>query len=231
MKKPAALAVALLLVVGCGGREQGGGERTSRSAEAPSGATRGPQAGVSPAGHRDGGDLGAAPEAVPGARLVASGAVQTLAPDPARHRIAQRNAYGSIKAFGEEVEGGEATEITFALVQYLDAKRTGDWGTACDRLHSQLRRGLAQLAGASGESKPESASCPEAFREAMLRVPRPLLKRQAEIDVSSVRRDEGNRAFVIYKTPGTLSADMPMFLEDDVWRVGAIEAYALRRVP
>ena len=52
----------------------------------------------------------------------------------------------------------------------------------------------------------------------------------AQIDVASVRRGEGNRAFVIYKTPQTLSADMPMYLDGEVWTVGAIEAYvALHR--
>ena len=43
-----------------------------------------------------------------------------------------------------------------------------------------------------------------------------------------MRRGEENRAFVIYKTPDTLSADMPLYMEDGVWKVAAVEAYVLR---
>jgi hypothetical protein len=144
--------------------------------------------------------------------------VQTLAPDPGEREVAQENSYSSIKAFGEEAEGEEATNITFALVQYLTAKADGDWATACARLYSVLRQSFER----------DGASCTETYGALVGRSAQSTREEQARIDVSSVRRGEGNRAFVIYKTPQTLSADMPMYVEEGIWKVAAIEAYALR---
>ena len=239
-----ALLVALTLAVaatGCGGDDDGGSETAPRASAA--GPTRSPggqgnsaggpveptggmgtdgAAGASPA--EGAVDLRTDPSSIPAAIVTGSGVVQTRPPSAQAHRVAQANSYGSIKGFGGETEGDEATDITFALVQYLTAKAEGDWATACARLYSPLVPGLRQLAGTAEGAPPD---CPGAFARALERVPRATLVEQAQIDVSSVRRDDGTRAFVIYKTPGTVSADMPMFLEDGVWKVGAIEAFAL----
>jgi hypothetical protein len=168
-------------------------------------------------------DLSTDPGKIEGAVVTSTGAVQTLPPSPKAHRTAQHNSYGSIKAFGSEAEGDEATEITFALVQYLTARAQGDWTTACARLYGVLRADLEEL-NRAGRAP---GSCEETFGALMSRVPRASREQQAEIDVSSVRRGDGDRAFVVYKTPDTLSADMPMYLEDGAWRVGAVEAYVL----
>jgi hypothetical protein len=165
-------------------------------------------------------DLSVRPNSIKAARVTETGAVQTLPPKPQAQQTAQKNTYGSIRGFGAEAEGEEATNITFALVQYLDAKAGGDWVTACARIYSVLRANL--------EDPEQGKGCPQTFGELMSRSPQASRAEQAQIDVSSVRRGEGNRAFVIYKTPQTLSADMPMYVEDGVWKVGAIEAYALR---
>lgn len=164
-------------------------------------------------------DLSVDPGSIRGARVTPIGAVQTLPPNEDAQRTAQENSYSSIKSFGAEATGAEATNITFALVQYLTAKAEGDWATACARLYSVLRENVERSAGGQ--------SCPEAYGSMMARVPSSSRAEQARIDVSSVRRGEGNRAFVIYKTPSTLSADMPMYVEGGVWTVGALEAYAL----
>ena len=165
-------------------------------------------------------DLSTDPGSIRGARVTETGVVQTLPPSEAAHRTAQKNTYGSIRAFGSEVEGEEATEITFALVQFLTAKANADWATACSRLYTPLRERFEQIAKGRG--------CAEAFGALMGQASRAGRAEQARIDVSSIRRGEGNRAFVIYKTPDTLSADMPMYVEDGVWKVAAIEAYVLR---
>lgn len=156
------------------------------------------------------------PSAVAGARVTSTGAVQTLPPREEARVKAMENSYASIRVFGEEATDEEATDITFALVQYLSARADGDWPTACARLYSVLRSGVEK-----------GRSCVEAYARLMSRVPISARAAAAKIDVASVRR-EGDRAFVIYKTPATLSADMPMYVEDGVWKVGAIEAYALR---
>ncbi|HYH54497.1 MAG TPA: hypothetical protein VD761_10240 [Solirubrobacterales bacterium] len=157
------------------------------------------------------------PESVRGARVTATGAVQTLPPDEAAQETAMENSYSSIKAYGSEAEGSEATEISFALVQYLSARAEGDWSTACARIYSVLR-GTIERAG---------RSCPEVYGDLMSRTPAATRASAAMIDVASVRRGDDARAFVIYKTPDVVSADMPMYLDQGVWTVGALEAYAL----
>jgi hypothetical protein len=191
----------------------GGGPRDGGSAGAKGGGGAGPTSGQV--------DLRVRPGSIRGARVTETGAVQTLPPDEGAHDTAQENTYPSIRSFGEEASGEEATNITFALVQYLTAKAEDDWATACARLYSVLRENLERLR--DGGTRP----CPEAYGELMSRSSKERRIEQAKIDISSVRRGVGNRAFVIYKTPETLSADMPMYVEEGIWKVGALEAYAL----
>lgn len=231
MSRLLALTTAALLafgIAGCGG----GDDDATTDGDTPSadgGAVSGPGQGVG-GGREDGGnggrngstgnvDLRVRPRSVENARVTETGSVQTLPPKPQARQTAQKNTYGSVRSFGGETEGEEATNITFALVQYLDAKASGDWATACARIYGVLRESL--------EDPEKGKTCPETLGRLMSRVPKSDRAEQARIDVSSVRRGEGNRAFVIYKTPDTLSVDMPMYVEDGVWKVGALEAYAL----
>lgn len=250
LRLPSTLLVLLALVLAlgaCGGSDddEGGTSASTTTAPQSAGADAAPgEAGAqggakgeadaagpapSPDGNAAGGggskgsadvNLSVDPSRIRGAVVTETGAVQTLEPDSEAQETAQENSYSSIKAFGEEAEGEEATNITFGLVQYLDAKVNGDGATACARLYSVLREAL--------EKQSESGSCPERFEAMMARASKANHEEQAKIDVSSVRRGEGNRAFVIYKTPQTLSADMPMYVEDGIWKVGALEAYVLR---
>jgi hypothetical protein len=181
---------------------------------------------VSPAGDKPA-SLATDPKSIPKAIVTDTGAVQTLQPSAEAQREAMRNSYASIKAFGEEAEGPEATDITFALLQYLSARAQGDWATACARLYSVLRENLASSASESNDPSVKGGDCAAIYGALMKRAPQSADAEEARIDVASVRRGGGNRAFVIYKTPLALSADMPMYLEDGVWTVGAIEAYVL----
>jgi len=203
-----------------GNASAGTGEQASEGEDARAGT---PLSGSSESAGAEGGaqggvDLRVRPASIRGARVTATGAVQTLPPSGQAQQIAQENAYGSIRSFGSEAGGQEATNITFALIQYLTAKANGDWSTACARIYTVLRQNLEK----------SGAGCAETFGDLMSRTSQASRVEQAKIDVSSIRRDEGNRAFVIYKTPETLSADMPMYVEDGVWKVAAIDAYVLR---
>jgi hypothetical protein len=226
---PLCLLLASLGLGGCGG-EDGPAETTAAETKRPPaapakqpGSGKGPGGKAAPARSTEGTpadpdvDLSTDPASIPEAIVTGSGAVQTLAPSEAARRSAQKNSYSSIKAFGEEAGGDEATEITFALVQYLTAKADGDWDTTCARIYGPLRANLER----------GGRSCPQSFGALMSRSAESTRAEQARIDVSSIRRGEGNRAFVIYKTPQTLSADMPMYVEEGIWKVGAIEAYVL----
>jgi hypothetical protein len=207
-----------------GGEVTGGYEGEEPREEGPARSDRKKGAGPPTAGDpRDPEvDLAVRPETIPGGRVTPEGVVQTVPPDPAARRIAEKNGYSSINSFGEEAAGEEATDITFALAQYLSARAEGDWATACARLYSVVREGLEK----GLEARPGSG-CDEIYGTLMSRVPLESRLEQARIDVAAVRRGEDDRAFVVYKTPDMLSADMPMYVEDGVWKVGALEAYGL----
>jgi hypothetical protein len=240
----AAMLVASALLVACGGSDDDPADTSVATQEqsattapgAEDGGGSGEQAGGGSSGSDGGGATGSSrdgagqpsgkdrpasletdPASIRRARVTATGAVQTLPPSTAAQEKAIKNSYPSIKAFGEESEGEEATDITFALVQYLDAKANGDWATACSRIYSVLRANLEK----------EGRSCAETYGQLISRSSASARAEAAKIDVASVRRGEDNRAFVIYKTPDTLSADMPMYLDGGVWTVGALEAYVL----
>jgi hypothetical protein len=185
-----------------GGQEstpsQGGGDHGRAPAEKPA-------------------SLATDPDSIAGAVVTSAGAVQTLPSSAAAQEEAMENSYSSIKAFGAESTGSEATDITFALVQYLTAKANGDWATACARIYSVLRANLEK----------DGKSCPETYGELMSRASAASRAEAAKIDVAAIRRGDDNRAFVIYKTPATLSADMPMYLDQGIWTVGALAAYTL----
>ncbi len=252
---PVALLVVALLSVGlcaCGGSDDDSTETTAAPREAgPTAATGrgeadgegGDQAGAEGAGGdaasagggpaSDDGDerpasLATDPDSIPRAIVTGSGAVQTLPPNPASQAQAMENSYSSIKAFGEESEGSEATDITFALVQYLTAKASGDWATACARIYTPLREDIANAPEAGNPvAQGAGGGCPGVLRALLERTSRASRAAESRIDVASVRRGDGNRAFVIYKTADTLSADMPMYLDGGVWTVAAIQAYVL----
>lgn len=210
---------------GQGAGSGGPDETTAAEPAGPAQRRAGKTASGRPAGKHV--SLATNPKAIPGAEVTPTGAVQTLPPSEAGQSEAMKNSYASIRTFGSEAEGREATDITFALVQYLNARASGDWATACARLYSLLRDGVEKQAAESGAPSPTGDGCPAAYGSLMERASRPASAEAAKVDVASVRRGEGNRAFVIYKTPDTVSADMPMYLEDGVWKVGAIEAYVL----
>jgi hypothetical protein len=137
---------------------------------------------------------------------------------------ALENTYGSIKAFGAEAApGAETTAVTGALQGYLAATAAGDWAAACSLLSSRLDPGLRNYAALAKEPNP---SCAQILGALLGKAPRDVLARQAKIDVAEVRID-GDRGFVVYATPESISVDMPMYLEGGAWKVGALEAYAL----
>jgi len=203
---------------GGGGAKDQGGKGSGSSSDSSGGSGKNEEKPAS---------LATNPDSISGAIVTSTGAVQTLPPSSASQEKAMENSYSSIKAFGNESTGSEATDITYALVQYLTAKANGDSATACARLYSVLRDNIAKLAEKAKDPSIQGGGCPAAYGALMQKTSKSDSKEAAKIDVASVRRGEGNRAFVIYKTPNTLSADMPMYLEAGVWTVGAIEAYVL----
>jgi len=208
------------------GKAPAGGDGDKKQSDGGSGSSQGDDGpggseGTQPA------SLDTDPGAIRGAVVTSTGAVQTLDPSEEGQAEAMENSYSSIKGFGEEASGSEATDITFALVQYLTARANRDWATACARIYTPLRESFVKAAEKSEDPAVQAGGCPAVLGALMGGQSQAASAEMAEIDVASVRRGDSNRAFVIYKTPNTVSADMPMYFDNGIWTVGAIEAYVL----
>jgi hypothetical protein len=203
--------------------ESGDGQRGGGGSVASDNGGSGPGAGDG-SGSGEPSPAATKPPRAPGQRTLPSGVVQSLPPSPVAREEALENTYGSIKAFGTEAApGAETTAITGALQGYLAATAAGDWAAACSLLSSTLGPGLRKYEAAVKAPNP---GCPQILEALMANLPATVLARQAKIDVAEVRID-GDRGFVVYATPESVSVDMPMLLEGGAWKVGAIEAYAL----
>ncbi len=194
---PAIAAVCGVLagVAGCGG--SGGSASSSTSSASPAAvatSTRTAAAPVSTTPTRS------KPESKPGPA------------SPAR-------AYGSIASYGHEAAGGDRTAVVAALHGYLAAIAAGNWPTACGDLSSTIKRQLAAVlaraAGSGGEG------CARALQALIGRTPQSLRRAQMRVRVIAVRTD-GDRAFVLYRSPVMPRATISMLRESGRWTAGVL---------
>lgn len=212
--------LALLLVgtalAGCGGDDEGEEVATTTTqAERPA-ATATTTGGGQPqqGGQGDGdtasggGDGGATGDtsgngATPGAEQAAPGVPVSPGGD------------NSIQTYGEEGEVSDREQAATATRAYLSARAAGNYRRACDQASSGLKQSLGQPTGGSG-------GCPAALRALTEGVPESTLRRVARVGRILSFRTEGEQAFLIFRSGGTVKY-MPMASEGGGWKVGAIE--------
>lgn len=98
----------------------------------------------------------------------------------------------SIQLWGREAAEGPGDLLAARLQSYLDARAARDWAAACSYLTPRLQREQGRYAG--------GAPCPQAMATFARRARGSELRKEAEIDVRSVRIG-GGYAFVIYRRP------------------------------
>jgi hypothetical protein len=128
-------------------------------------------------------------------------------------------AYGSIASYGHEAAGGDRTAVVAALHGYLAAIAAGNWPTACGDLSSTIERQLAAvLARADGSG---GDGCARALQALIGRTPQSLRRAQMRVRVIAVRTD-GDRAFVLYRSPVMPRATISMLRESGRWTAGVL---------
>lgn len=195
---PAIAAVCGVLagVAGCGG--SGGSASSSTSPASTAAAATSPRTAAAPVSTTR--ETRSKPESKPGPA------------SPAR-------AYGSIASYGHEAAGGDRTAVVAALHGYLAAIAAGNWPTACGDLSSAIKRQLAAvLARAAGSV---GDGCARALQALIGRTPQSLRRAQMRVRVIAVRTD-GDRAFVLYRSPVMPRATISMLRESGHWTAGVL---------
>jgi hypothetical protein len=131
-----------------------------------------------------------------------------------------KGADNSIEEFGEEASAQEREEAAGSLHAYLDSYAAGRWAAACSYMSTQMIAGLEQLPRL-GKQAASFEGCPKTLA-AINAHPGSQAAREAaaRADVASLRAEAG-RGFILYRGAGGVY-EMPMALEDGVWRVGSI---------
>jgi hypothetical protein len=125
----------------------------------------------------------------------------------------------SVQEFGQEADGFERAEAATALHDFLDARASEDWQSACSILTKEIRKSLEELARQGGQV--EDTSCAGILAKLTNRAALPALRSEAaRADVGSLRI-EGDRAFILYRSGDTVLT-VPMANEDGGWKVASL---------
>jgi len=127
--------------------------------------------------------------------------------------------YGTIATFGSEAGGSDRTAILAALHNYLSAIAAGDWSAACAQLSApivhQLDLLLAHAKGVRGHA------CSAALGALLGHTPGSVRRLMTPLSVIAAR-DDGDRAFVLYRSPQLQHAVISMFRQAGRWKAGVL---------
>jgi hypothetical protein len=107
-----------------------------------------------------------------------------------------------------------------AFHAYLAAIAAGDWTAACEELSTPVKHQLQALPAQAGGG---TSRCAPALGALLGRVPSSARRMLAQADVISVRTD-GDRAFVLYRSPSLSHASISMLREAGRWTAGVLSA-------
>lgn len=126
-----------------------------------------------------------------------------------------KNAEESIEGFGSEASDGERAAILGAEQGYLRSLAAKDYAAACERLAAGVHRSLLRLVAAKERKRVPCAAVlpvlltPQASHVAAV---------QARGKIVKVRV-EGERAFVVFHSPGARLFQFSLSEEGGAWRV------------
>ena len=127
--------------------------------------------------------------------------------------------YGTIATFGSEAGGSDRTAILAALHSYLSAIAAGDWAAACRQLSAPIQQQLVLLlAHARGV---RGRGCAAALGVLLGRAPGSVRRLMTPLSVIAVR-DDGDRAFVLYRSAQLPHAAIAMLREAGRWKAGVL---------
>jgi hypothetical protein len=226
----AVLAVAALLalsLVACGSSDSGssGSNSTGGPTSAQDNGSGGGTEGENDAGEsqpEEGGNSGAGksssdftPEEVETPLKVSGGGSE---------QFRTRGGDNSIQEFGAESDESELQAAAETVHSFFVARASGDWGSACSYLSKAMREQLEQLAASSTTLKDKGcASFLQAFTS---HLSAQEWRDITTVDAGSLRLD-GEEGFLIYYGAEDTAYAMPLTVEDDDFKVGALAGDAL----
>jgi hypothetical protein len=218
-----ALCVALALV-GCGGNDGGGEQRSSRTStagdeqaettEAPRPEQRQQSGGGQPKRPARQETSAGSPE--PGAKAVAPGVPVQPAGD------------NSIQTFGVEGKVDQREQALTILRAYLSARAAGRWAEACAVTSRQFKREVAMIAAGMPKKK-QPKGCAATLRFFFHRIPRTALRVSAKVMELLSFRVKGRYAYIIFRGAEDKVDYIAMRSDDGVWKINTAnpEAFPL----
>lgn len=226
--RPAAALVAVVLTTATLGA-CGSSESNSTSSENSTGTATAPgasgQSGTATGSSRGGGSTSTPKKSSGSAESspnVETAPLKVSGGGSAQYRI--KGGDNSIQDFGEESGESELEEAAASLHDFLVARAEGDWPTACSHLTKTVAQQLQQLASQSG--KLSGAGCAKVLAALTPPLPAKVQKESTIVDAGSLR-NEGERAFLIYRGAEGKVYAIPMGQEAGAWKVGALAATPL----
>ena len=219
-KTLAALVALLLLVgpVGCGDgagsdsttAQASAGESTAGDGASKQGDSKGDGKGQSGSSGEQTRDPGDASEFKPRHHSDSGGGAE---------QFKVKGGDNSVQEFGEEAGTSEFEAAATVLHNFLDARAEGNWAAVCQYLSKATVESFEQLASRSEQGG--DGSCGAVLAAITNPAARGAMKAEAQkADVGSLRT-EGDQAFLIYTTDGTILA-MPMADEAGTWKVAGL---------
>jgi hypothetical protein len=128
----------------------------------------------------------------------------------------------SIEEFGDEAGGSDREQILAVFNGYLNAVADEDYEAACSDLSAASQRSLEQFGGEAVKGK----GCATILPALLAPTAGQVARQQANGKVTKVR-DEGDRAFVVFKAPGAKLYQLTMVKEDGSWKAATLAAAVL----
>lgn len=220
-----AIFAGLLLLAGCGG--EGG------SSDAPAGAVaistaQAPTEQVAPKNsgethHKSTGGTAAAGGSPGSGSRANAGPLKVSGGGSAQFQVSGGD--NSVQEYGVEAGGSKLQEVAELVHAFYVASIAEEWKRACSYLAAEVVEGFEQMAAQSPQLK--GKGCP-AVLGAVLKSPPASVQRQLSTINAAALRVAGEQAFLIYTAPPHETAySMPLRLEGEKWKVGALSGTAL----
>jgi hypothetical protein len=133
-----------------------------------------------------------------------------------------KSGEASIEEFGSEAAGSGREAILSAFTGYLNAIAGKDYPVACSYLSETVQSSLEQLASKAAKG----ADCAVILPALLAPTAAQVARQQADGQVTKVR-DEGDRAFVVFKAPGAKLYQQTMVREGEEWKASTVAAAVL----
>jgi hypothetical protein len=134
-------------------------------------------------------------------------------------QVRTKGGDNSIQEFGGESDESELREAAEALHGFYVARAEEEWDKACSYLTKATAQQFEKLASQSPQLK--GAGCGAVLHAFTRPLPPSATRETTQVDAISLRQD-GERAFLIYRGAEDKPYAIPMTQEDGAWKVAGL---------